>query len=547
MEGTLQMDTKRWRLLFSMLAVIALFAVAVACGDDDDGNGNGDVKEGGEITIQVTEPESLDPHFSDFSLDITIIQMTNRGLYDLLPEAELVPAYADGMPEVSDDGLTYTVKVKDGMTWANGETLDAHDFEFGIKRTCDPNVAGHYQYILTNIAGCDDYYSGEGSADDVGVRAVDDHTLEITLSRPQATFSVLLALWPTYPAPDEALGAIDADWPAPPDAPCSGPFCVTEWVAGDHLTLAKNEDYGLTSAKLDKITLRIIDDFSVAANAYVAGELDMSRVSPEEVTVYQDRDDFIKQALPITIGLEWLMTDPVMSDLNVRMALSRATDRDLFNQVVNGSAWIPTTSWVPAEEPGANPEGAFDDIIGFDADAARAALEAAGYPGGEGFPGVTLLLTDSAGNRTAGEFLQGQWDEILGIDVELEFVDSKTRQQRFNDGQFQIVLGGWGHDYPDAENWLIGLFETGGSINKQQCSMPEIDAALAAAQEETDQEARWELLRTAEQLVLENLCGIAPLYHRGNLYLVSPDLKGVEPTLEDHFYPQFPENWWLDR
>lgn len=538
-----------WRLFFGLLALVALFSLIAACGDDDDDDGGdgGDVQEGGEITIQMTEPESLDPHFSDFNVDITIIQMTNRGLYDLLPNAELRPAYADGLPEVSEDGLTYTIKIKEGMTWANGEALNAHDFVFGIKRTCDPTVAGHYQYILTNIAGCDTYYSGEGSADIVGVRAVDDHTLEITLSQPQATFPVLLALWPTYPAPDETLGSIDAEWPAPPDTPCSGPFCVTEWVAGDHLTLEKNESYGLTKAKLDKITLRIIDDASVAANAYVAGELHMSRVSPEEVSVYQDREDFVKQALPITIGLEWLMTDPVLSDRNVRLALSRATDRELFNEVVNGNAWIPTTNWVPAEEPGANPAGAFDDIIGFDPDAAKQALADAGYPNGEGFPGVTILLVDSAGNRTAGEFLQQQWKQILGIDIELEFVDGQTRQQRFNDSQFQIVLGGWGHDYPDAENWLFGLFETGGSINKQKCSMPEIDEAIAAAKRETDQEARWEHLRRAERLVIENLCGIAPLYHRGNLYLISPDLQGVEPTLEDHFYPQFPENWWLRR
>ena len=562
---------KHWR--FVLLTLVAMTALAAfgACGDDDDGGDDGGetaapttgaAVEGGEITMQVSEPESLDPHFSDFNLDITIIQMSNRGLYDLLPGGEMVPAYADDLPEVSDDGLTYTVPIKDGMTWANGEVLDANDFVFGLKRTCNPNVAGHYQYILTSIAGCDDYYGALGTEEEpktptaeemqaledaVGVSAPDDLTLEITLAQPQATFKVLLALWPTYPAPDEALGTVDADWPAPPNTPCSGPFCVTEWTAGDHLTLEKNASYGLTQAKLDTINLRIIDDYSVAANAYVAGELDATRVDPAEVIVYQDRPDFVIQALPITIGLEFLMTDPVVGDLNVRLALSRATDRDLLNQVVNGSAYVPTTSWVPAEEPGANPEGAFEDVIGFDEAAAKQALADAGYADGAGFPGVSILLIDRATDRALGEFLQEQWNQILGIDVELEFVDGQTRQSRFNDSQFQVTIGGWGHDYPDAENWLVGLYDTGASINKQLCSMPEIDAALQTAAEEQDDEPRWEALREAETLVVENLCGIAPLYHRGNIYMFSPDLQGVEPTLEDHFYPQFPENWSLSQ
>lgn len=552
---------KQWRyLLLTILAIVALGAVA-ACGDDDDNGGTetpggsetategptetAPANEGGEITMQVTEPESLDPHFSDFSLDITIIGYTNRGLYDLLPGGVLQPAYAEDLPTVSDDGLTYTIPIKSGMTWADGEPLDANDFVLGIQRTCDPTIAGHYQYILTNIVGCDDYYSGEGSIDDVGVSAPDDNTLEITLSQPQATFKSILALWPTYPAPDGALASVDAEWPAPPDTPCSGPFCVTEWEAGDHLTLVKNDTWGLGSAHLDQINMRIIDDLSTAANAYVAGELDITRVAPEEVSVYEDRADFVKQALPITIGLEFLMTDPVLSDLNVRLALSRSIDRDLLNQVVNGGAYVPTTSWVPSEEPGANPAGFMDNVIGYDETAAKQALSDAGYPDGAGFPGVKMLLTDTANNRTLFEFLQEQWKNILGIDLQEDFVDSQTRQARFNDSDFQITTGGWGHDYPDAENWLVGLYNTGASINKQMCSMPAIDAALDAATTETDDAARWADLQEAEKLVLENLCGIAPLFHRGNLYLFSDKISGIEPTLEDHYDPQFPENWAL--
>lgn len=552
------MQRPKWWMLFSILTIFAL-TFAVACGDDDDDGGDGtatsepdgaattppDTQDGGEITMSITEPESLDPHYSNFSTDITIIQMVQRGLYDLLPGGELRPAMAEDLPEVSEDGLVYTIKIKDGLTWANGETLDANDYVLGIKRTCDPTIAGGYQYILTNIGGCDDYYTGEGSADDVTVAAPDNLTLEITLTRPQTTFTSLLALWPTYPAPDEALGAVDAEWPAPPDSPCSGPFCVTEWVAGDHLTLEKNESFFGDAAHLDKITLRIIDDASVALRAYDAGELDMIKLSSTDLPQVRDRDEYTNIALPITIGLRPMLEDELMSNLDVRLALARATDRELLNTVVGEGANIPTTNWVPAEEPGANPAGMFDDVIGFDEEAAKQHMADAGYPDGDGFPGVTMLLTDSEGSKKLGEFLQEQWRTILGIELTLDFVDGQTRQSRYNSSDFQLTTGGWGHDYPDAENWLVGLFETGSPGNQTKCSDPEIDSLLEEAITLTDNEERWEVLRQAEQKIIETVCGIAPLYHRGNHYLISSNLTGVQPTLEDHTYPQFPENWAL--
>ena len=560
---------KQWRyLLITLLAIVALVAVA-ACNDDDDGGDDPTDTPaasetdapvaGGEITIHTTEPESLDPHFADFSVDITIIQMINRGLYDILPGGVLRPAYASALPTVSDDGLTYTIPIKAGMTWADGETLDANDFVAGIQRTCSPAVAGNYSYILTSdgieISGCADYLgSTDASAEEqetlrqaVGVRAVDDLTLEITLPAQRPTFKSVLALWMTYPMPDESLTSVDADWPAPPNTPCNGPFCVTEWVAGDHLTLVKNESYGLTpEASLDTITLRIIDDFSTALQAYDAGEIDMIRLGTVDLPLVRDRADYVPQALPITIGLEFMMEDAVLSNENVRLALTRAIDRELMNDVVFSSAHIPTTNWVPSEEPGANALGAFESAIGFDAAAAQQAMTDAGFPGGDGFPGLEILMRDDETEKTFGAFLQEQFLTILGIDLTVTILDSQTRQEKFNSSDFQLLIGGWGHDYADAENWLLGLYETGASINKQLCSVPGIDAALTQAKAETEDAPRWAQLQEAERLVVEGTCGIAPLYHRGNHYMISPDLGGVSPTLEDHFMPQFPEDWFLN-
>lgn len=538
--------------------LLALIAVALfACDSDDDSGGTptetptdsqtAAPTSGGEITIQITEPESLDPHFVGFSADITIQQMVNRGLYDLLPDGELSPAYAADLPQVSDDGLVYTIPIKSGMQWADGEPLDANDFVLGIQRTCNPDIAGYYQSVLSDITGCSDYSTGDGTLENVGVEAIDPLTLQITLDAPKATFPLILSLWATYPAPNESLGDVAAQWSDPPNTPCSGPFCITEWIAGDRLTLVKNETWGLGQANLDTITLAIIDDRSSALVSFdnEVDTLHMTRVAASDLPLVQERPEFLVQPLPATIALQWVMTDPLMSDPNVRLALSQATDRQLFNDVVNEGTFVPTTNWIPSGEPGANPDGFVDDVIGFDPGAARDALAEAGYPGGDGFPGVTILLALDSNDRLAGEFLQEQWQEILGIEVRLDERDGQAYQELYNDSQFQIALVGWGHDYPDAESWLIGLFETGASLNKHLCSMEEVDDLLGQAATETDQDTRWGLLQEAERIILENLCGIAPLYHLANLYMIDADLRGVEPAITDHYYPQFPENWSL--
>lgn len=544
---------RRWPGLLAV-AVTTLFVLAACTSGDGGSSPPQSARDGGDIVVHAGEPQSLDPHFSAAEIDLTIEQMIYRGLYDLLPDGTLRPAYADGLPQISDDGLVYTIAIKSGMQWGNGEVLDARDFVFGIQRTCNPDVAGFFQYILTNIGGCDDYYfATEASADEkagllnlVTVSAPDNLTLELRLGNPQPTFSTLLALLPAYPAPDETLASVDAAWPSAADTPCNGPFCVTELVSGDHLTLGRNPNWALgPAASLDTITLRFIDDFSVALRAYQSGELDLVRVGEQDLPLVRDRSDFLSQQLPSTIGLVYNLADDLLANDSLRLALSRAIDRILYAEVVFNNGVIATTNWIPAEEPGANLPGIFDGTIGFDLAAAKAALDEAGYPNGDGFPGVTLLAVDNATTRTEAEFLQNAFRENLGIDIAIDLVDGRTFGGRLFEGDFQLALSGWVHDYPDAENWLNGLFNTGAPINFQGCSNADIDAALDAAQFEQDQATRFALLQEAERLAVTTLCGYAPLYHEGNFYLINPDLLGVQPTLADHFLPQFPEMWGL--
>lgn len=551
------MSNSKWRLLLSLFALLAVSAFVVACGDDDDDDGEATTapsgsptaagttaptavaKPSGTITIGATQFETWDPHFSDFAQDIAHFMKVWRGMYELDLNDKPVPSMAAAAPTVSTDGKTYTIKLKPGLKWSDGQPLEAQDFVMGIQRTCDFANAGHYQYILTAIVGCDAAYDAKNKDKTpaeietirkaVGVKAIDATTVEIKLTDPQPTFPILLALWPTFPVPKHVVKTVDAKWPAPLEIPYNGPFKASKYTEKSSMELVPNENWiGAEKPKVEKIILKYVDDPAVLNNAYRAGEVDATVANKPEIDKL--KTEFAKelQIYPATrtIGLEFQLKDPTMAKDDVRIALSRATDRATMMKVVFKDVNTATTSWVPPARNGLK-GGEYDSILGFDAAKAKEALTKAGYPNGQGFPSVTMLLVDSATNKLLGEFLQAEWKKHLNIDLKLEFTDSKTRSSRFNSGDFQIVTGGWQEDYPDPENWFLGLWETGGSINKTTTSIKALDDLVAKAKFNTNDEQRRGQYRDAEKLLLEKASGIAPLYHTMAAFLVKPAIKGM--------------------
>jgi oligopeptide transport system substrate-binding protein len=297
------------------------------------------------------------------------------------------------------------------------------------------------------------------------------------------------------------------------------------------MTVVPNDQYaGANKAQVEKIIIKYIDDPAVALNAYRAGEIDATAVPSTQLSAVKADPtlgkELIDYAATRTTGIEPNLKDPTLAKLDVRLALSQATDRKTLNDKVLNGANVPSTNWMPPDRSG-NKAGVFDSAIGFDPAKAKESLKRAGYDNGAGFPKLTVLQVDSASNKAIGEFLQSEWKKYLNIDINLEYTDSKTRSSRFNSGDFQIVLGGWGEDYPDPENWILGLYETGGSINKQSCSMKEIDDTVAKAKFDQKDEERRQLYRDAEKLVVTNVCGMAPMWQVGFHAVVKPYIKGM--------------------
>lgn len=576
------MLSKRWRIPFligALITIVALFAVA--CGGDDEeeeGGATPTKAAGGEkapadqqvLIVQQGEPEYFDPHRSNFEQDISIERMLFRGLYQLVPTEDggvkVEPAMAAGDPEVS--GNVYTIKLKSGLIWSDGEPLTAQHYADGILRSCSPDVASPYQYLMgasiLGVVGCDEYYGALGSEEEpktptpeelqalrdaVGVKAVDDTTLEVTLLQPKSTFTTIMSLWSAFPARQDIIDQYGEKWTDPGNIVVNGPYTITEFVPKDHVTLEPNPNWALEpKPTIQKLTVKFIDDTSVAFRAYQTGEIDIVNFPESEIpTVKADaklNEAYLLEGTGRMDAVEMQLNDPTLSDFNVRLAISRAIDRKTLNDVVYNGSSIPATYWVVQGIPGYQGNEPFESIIGYDPEAAKKALADAGYPDGQGFPDVKLLMRDDAVQRSLAEFLQNQWKTVLNVNIGLEFVDAKTRSSRFNSQDFQLFRGGWQIDYPDPENTLIGLFDTGGGNNMYNCSDPDIDAKLKAAMTETDDAARIKLLQEAETLIVTKLCGVAPITQLARVYLVNPKVGGLTPN--GAIDAGIPGNWGVE-
>ena len=539
------------KLLLGLLALLAISLLMVACGDDDDDGGDtgGDAtatttgatpKRGGEITIVYPEPESFDPHYSAFAQDIGVQRMVWRGLYRLNKDNKAEPEMASALPTISSDGKTYTVKIKSGLKWSDNAPLTAKDFVAGIQRTCDPDVAGNYKDTISNIVGCDESYAATTATaaektalrEKIGVKATDDTTLEIKLENAQPTFTLVLSLWMTFPSPSHIVKTSGEAWPDVTKLVYNGPYKLTEYKAKESATLVRNDNFAGTAANIDKITMKYIDKLDVAENAYRANQIDFTRVNLTNLQVVKADPTLGKEYFQVpgvtTRAVHMNLKKKPLDNAKVRLALSQATDRETLNKVAFQGAYIPSTTWMPpAVVGGGVKEDAFSKTIGYNPDQAKKTLAEAGYADGKGFPNLTITVNDVPDRKATAEFLKEQWKKILGIDITIEVVDSKTRAAKFTSEDYELFPGGWTQDYPDPENWVAGLFNTGGANNHYGISDAKLDDLFKKASFNTNDEERRTQYREINKLLSEDPLLVGPvLYQESFNYIVKAKLKG---------------------
>ena len=513
-----------------------------------------------EITLNLAgEVVTIDPNRASWSNERSVMMQVFDGLLAFNPDLSLAPMCAQAIPTVANggisaDGKTYTIKLKPNVTWSDGTKVTAKDFAFSIKRLFDPDLASEYASFYFNIVGGEAYYGAASKTaaektalkDAIGVRAIDDATLEIKLTAALPTFTQLLALWPVYPIRQDMVEKYGEKWAQPADASGAmpyyignGPFVMKEWVQQDHYTFVRNEKYWGTKPYLTKITYKEITDANVALAAYKNNELDQSGVpgGTEKATMNDPvlSKEIVRYPQLTTYAIQFnqLMGEPY-TNKKFRQAVSCAIDRVAFVDKVRGGVGKAAVSWIPPGMPG------YDVNLGkeweFNPTKAKQLLAEAGYPDGKGLPEFKFEIANTGTNPTLAAFLQEQMKTNLGINLTADLMESKSYSALYNDKKFHSGFTGWGADYPDPDNWLPQLYGTGAGNNKISYSNPAFDALCKQGLAELDNTKRLQIWAQAQAIVVEDQSRVF-IFNRETFALKKPWVKGQITTGMDGQIP----------
>ncbi|MBL9202063.1 MAG: peptide ABC transporter substrate-binding protein [Opitutaceae bacterium] len=479
------------------------------------------------------EPATFDPHLVDSSTEVNIVAALFEGLTAFDEKtAAAVPGTAERW-DVSPDGLTYTFHLRAHAKWSNGDRVTARDFVWSFERFLSPALASSYAYMLWPIRGAEAFTTGKSKDfSTVGIAAIDDATLRITLARPAPhILTILVTVMPVHRASvEQAGGAGDrtSPWARPGRLVGNGAFTLVEWRPGARVVAGKNPHYwGAAQNRLESVTFFPVEKSDTEELNFRAGQLHVTfDMPPSKIPAYRAESPASLRLDPqlSTFYVNFNATKAPFTDARVRRALALALDRAAITRTVFTDARAPARTLVPPNCGGYTaPAGQRDDVA-----AARALLAEAGFPGGKGFPVLPLLVRNDAAMPKVAEVIQAMWQRELGVRISIEPSEQKTWIETQNSLRHLIAIRGWTADFPDPTNFL-DPFRGGVAINSSGWTNPTFDRLLDQASAAIDPAARFALLREAEALLLDD-AGLAPLYHGARTYLLHPAVKNWEPA-----------------
>jgi len=539
---------KNLKFVFLMLVVFAFSLLAAGCGDSEEQSSEEPKEQEQVLTYNMAaEPESLDPAKITGIPEGTVVY----GLLDGLTRNTangLKPAIAEKW-DVSEDGLKYTFYLRDAK-WTNGDPVTAHDFEYAWKRVLNPETGCKYAYQLYYIKNGKAYNEGKiTDADQVGVKAIDNKTLELTLESPAPYFLYLTSFYTLFPVHKATVEA-NPDWANSPETYVgNGPFKLAEWQHHDKIVQVKNEDYWNTDVvKLDKIVLTMIEEASTYLTMWENGELDAIS-SPPLADMERLMSEGKVQTHPYLGTYYYILhtEKKPFDDPRVCKAFALAIDRRMLTEHVTKGGQTPAYAFVPHGIPDAD-GGDFRENGGYyikdaDVETAKKLLEEAGYPNGEGLPEITILYNTSESHKAIAEAIQEMWKTNLGIEnVKLTNQEWKVYLNSRKEGDFHIARAGWIGDYLDPMTFL-DMFVTDGDMNNGRWSNARYDELIEIAKSSGDQKVRMEAMHEAEAILMEEM-PVIPIYYYVQNICVHDYVKGVfwDPLGP----PQF-KNTWIEK
>lgn len=482
------------------------------------------------------EPADLDPQVSTVYTDYLILISLFEGL-TVIDEttSQALPGAAERW-DISADGLTYTFHLRKTGKWSNGDPVTAQDFVTSFQRILSPALGAEYAYMLYPVKNAEAFNTAKlTDFAQVGFRAIDPLTLEITLDRPTPYLLALVAhqAWfPIHPATILKFGKLDqrgTRWTQPGNLVGNGAYTLKVWQPNARIVVEKNDTYwDAANTKLRSVVFYPNENIATDEKNFRAGQLHITyNLLPEKLSTYRKQSPSPLRVDPFleTYYLHFNTTKPPLDNPKVRQALARAFDREIICRVLLNGSRQPAHFFTPPDTAGYTATAR----IPTDFDAARKLLAEAGYPGGKGFPLVELQMFTDAINKKVCEAVQEMWRRELGINIRLTGKDFRVYLDARKTLSFQLSLSRWIGDYNDPNTYL-DMFVTGGANNQTGWGNAEYDRLIAEAGRTLDQAARFELFQKAEAILLDE-APIAPVFFGTRTFLIHPSVKGWVPSL----------------
>ena len=518
-----------------------------------------------EMTLNIaSEPQSIDPALNSAVDGAIMLSHMFEGLMrwddsgaetvgsdGTCNNAVLAEGQAESYEKTpNEDGtVTYTFKLRDDIKWSDGKDVTAQDFVFSWQRLVSPETAADYSYMIDCVVNANEIMNGEKEPSELGVKAVDEKTFEVTITSDLPYFLEICAFPATFPVREDIVS--NAQWTYDPATYVSnGAYKMSERVTNDRIVMVPNEYYyDVDSLGPQKLTFKLMEDQNAMLNGFNTGELDFIESMPtDEVAGLLASGDLKIVDYIGTYYVCYQTQKAPFDDWRVRKAFTLAVDRNRIVTEITQTGQVEAGGYVPAgvyDAAGATGDDfrtvggdyydPYKEAYEANCEEARALLAEAGYPNGEGFPVVEYLYNTGDDHKSVAEALQNMWQTQLGVTVTLNNQEWATFLQTRKDGDYSIARNGWIADYNDPMSFL-DMWLTGGGNNDAQYSNAEYDAKIQAAKASTDPAERMQLMHEAENILIEEDWVVNPLYFYTQKYMLADGIQGMYYTPLGYFF-----------
>jgi len=539
-------------LLLVLSLVLSMFLAACSGGDKTEGTDKGKDK-GGEKpaaeqladkqelnVLESAEIPTMDSVLGTDAMSFTTLNATNEGLYRLNPDQKVVPAGAEAMPEYNADKTELTIKLRKDAKWSNGDPVTAKDYVYAWQRAINPDTASEYgpYFMSEKIKNASAIAEGKAKVEDLGIKAEDDYTLKITLERPIPYIESFITFQLFYPQNQKFVEAQGADYAK--DAAhllYNGPFKMTKWdgPTATEWVMEKNDTYhGAKDVTLTKINFNVSKDPQASANAFTAGETDITPRLAQAAIIsqFEGSKELLQYQEPSMWWLKMNEKNSALKNLNIRKAIALSVDKKALVEDVLANGSIPAGFIVPKDftfdKNGKDFRDTTDSYQKMNKEEAKKLWEKGLSELGVKEVKLVYVGQDTETAKATDAFMKDQLEKNLpGLTLELNAVPFKIRVDREQKMDYDLLFSGWGPDYADPMTFM-DLYLTGGDHNKMDYSNPKYDELVKAAQTDlaAKDEERWKALQKAEKILLEDDYALAPIYQRSVNLLVNPKVKG---------------------